>query len=663
LLSYIVYSALRPAFSPPSPLTRAFSPRSQLVVGKETRCNVLCDLTYNAEQVEAFKEKIDDNYVVTWVMDNLPGAVRMYDRENPDEEHYSRGCELGLTLPSEAEGKDGKQRLLFNHFLFVVSYHQEDGKEEAEPTDAAAAAAGVRYRVVGFEVEPYSVAHAKADASKGWAGNLKTCSADAPVTHDADPQSIDSPDTQVVFTYDVVWRKSPVAWAARWDLYLAGSTGDEIHWFSVGNSVMIALFMAGIIAAVLVSVLNRDIARYNNAEAASKEDMTEETGWKLVHGDVFRPPAGFFGPMFLSVFVGGGVQVLAMAALVLILAVLGFLSPANQGSVVTAFILLFVFMGIAAGYTSSWVYKMFKGKAWKRNTFLTAFSLSGGLLTATMIINAAVWSVQSSMAIPFVSFLLLLGLWLVICVPLVAVGSWLGFRSEDTKHPVRVNNIPRQIPTQPWYLHPVLAVLLGGVLPFGAVFVELHFVMSSLWLAQLNFVFRFLLIVLAILVITCSEISIVMTYFQLCAEDYNWWWRSFLTPGVSGLYVLLYSAVYFVTRLEITSPVSATLYFGYMAMISWCVTVPPRPDRGRITHLLPALFPPQVLFPLHGRRGLLVDPRLQQPYLRLTEGRLRARADRRAMPLPERVGSGVAAGGSMEGGELPRVRQCEGGSA
>ena len=56
--------------------------------------------------------------------------------------------------------------------------------------------------------------------------------------------------------------------------------------------------------------LYRDIARYNAEDAAAaSEEAAEETGWKLVHADVFRPPAGFFGPMFLSVFVGSGVQV------------------------------------------------------------------------------------------------------------------------------------------------------------------------------------------------------------------------------------------------------------------------------------------------------------------------------------------------------------------
>jgi len=160
-------------------------------------------------------------------------------------------------------------------------------------------------------------------------------------------------------------------------------------------------------------------------------------------------------------------------------------------------------------------------------------------------------------------------LWLGVCVPLVFVGSYFGFKKDEIKHPVRVNNIPRQIPPQPWYLHPIPSVLVGGILPFGAVFIELFFIMSSIWLAQVYYVFGFLFLVLMILVVTCAEISIVMAYFQLCSEDYNWWWRSFLTSGSSALYLFGYSIVYFATKLDITLMTSTALYFGYMAMAAW----------------------------------------------------------------------------------------------
>lgn len=79
---------------------------------------------------------------------------------------------------------------------------------------------------------------------------------------------------------------------------------------------------------------------YNDSTAA--EDAKEEYGWKLVHADVFRPPQNF--PMVFAALVGSGVQLLLMTFATLIFALLGFLSPANRGSLVTAFVLLFVFL-------------------------------------------------------------------------------------------------------------------------------------------------------------------------------------------------------------------------------------------------------------------------------------------------------------------------------
>merc|ERR1712217_719608 len=109
---------------------------------------------------------------------------------------------------------------------------------------------------------------------------------------------------------------------------------------------------------------------------------------------------------------------------------------------------------------------------------------------------------------------------------------------------------------------------LGGVLPFGAVFTELFFIMSSIWQHQIYYMFGFLVLVLVILIITCAEISIALTYFQLTGEDFHWWWRSFFASAASGVYVLIYSWMYFTTRLQIDKAVSVCLYFGYMLIMS-----------------------------------------------------------------------------------------------
>ena len=114
----------------------------------------------------------------------------------------------------------------------------------------------------------------------------------------------------------------------------------------------------------------------------------------------------------------------------------------------------------------------------------------------------------------------------------------------------------------------LFSALVGGVLPFGAVFIELFFILTSVWFHQFYYIFGFLFLVFVILIITCAEITIVLCYFQLCSEDYNWWWRAFLTSGSSAIYLFLYSAFYFMNRLEISDPISTLLYFGYMFIVS-----------------------------------------------------------------------------------------------
>jgi len=290
-------------------------------------------------------------------------------------------------------------------------------------------------------------------------------------------------------------------------------------------------------------------------------EEAEETGWKLVHGDVFRPPKH---PMLLSVLIGSGVQVFGMTLVTMVFAVLGFLSPANRGGLTTALVVLFVVMGVFAGYFSTRTYKMLtKGGTWKKNTIMTAFFFPGVVFGIFFILNFFLWGKGSSGAVPFGAMVSLVALWFCISVPLVFFGSYFAYKKPAVEHPVRTNQIPREIPPQVWYMSPIFSILMGGILPFGAVFIELFFILSAIWGQQLYYIFGFLFIVFVILILTCAEITIVMCYFQLCSEDYHWWWRSYLTAGASAFYMFLYAIFYFFTKLEITTFVSGLLYFGY----------------------------------------------------------------------------------------------------
>ncbi len=321
------------------------------------------------------------------------------------------------------------------------------------------------------------------------------------------------------------------------------------------------------------------------------------------------------------------VQIFAMVFAMMTFALLGFLSPANRGGLLTALLLLFVFMGrcvafrrllplrfcfpgfylvrcdnekkIAlaassnraaarsraqptcvfrprlwhgsfAGYYSSRLYKSFEGREWKRCTVATALAFPGAVFSIFFGVNLVLWHEGSSGAVPFGTLFALLLLWFGVSVPLVFLGSYFGLKKERIEHPVRTNQIARQVPEQPWYMAPWVAFLVGGVLPFGAVCIELFFIMAAIWLHQIYYVFGFLFLVLLILIATCAEITVVLCYFQLCGEDFNWWWRAFLSSGSAAFYLFLYSVWYLVAKLEMDSFASFIIYFGYMSII--CLT-------------------------------------------------------------------------------------------
>jgi len=524
----------------------------QLYMRDDSYCNILCQKKYSKRDVETFKKAVMEEYHHNWIIDNLP-AASVIDTEEYITTSYSRGFPVGYS-------DTNKNHYLYNHVNIIVKYH-ELGPDEN--------------RVVGFYVEPFSVKHQFMNGQI-WSGSfdavppLATCDKTRPMDLDSVYEEQKVAAGTVLFTYDVIWRPSNIHWASRWDIYLSmdNAVPDKVHWFSIVNSVLIVLFLSSMIAMILIRNVHRDISHYNRALTdEEKAEEREESGWKLVHADVFRPPAT--APMLFCVFVGTGLQLFWMALVTVLFAAVGFLSPANRGSLMIAMMLLYVSMGGVAGFKAANLYKTFRGKQWQKCTLLTAFLYPGVAFCVFFTFNLVLWSYGSSGAVPILSMVAIVALWFGISVPLVFLGAYVGFRKEVEEYPTHPRGdkaVPRPIPDQPWYLGTAFTVAIGGILPFGACFVELFFILSSMWMDQYYYVFGFLLLVFAILCVTCAEITMVLVYFQLCSEDYHWWWRSFLTSGSTALYVFCYSAFYF-SKLEANLAITYFLYFGYMSII------------------------------------------------------------------------------------------------
>lgn len=517
-------------------------------------CKPMCQVNIKAWRVQWLKKLIERQYRIHITFDGLPLLMR-----SKELNYAVRGFPVGFKAPPSYTGLPHDEYYLYNHLKFTVTYQEQPEGE------------GVH--ITGFDVHPVSIVHEIQKDGLGPTSEVGSCNVegvDPPVndlkTYLALKTNEIGHDLPVIYSYETEWIESDLNWADRWDVYLIGSPDDDIHSFAIINSLMIVLFLTGAIAAIMIRTLRKDIAGYN--EMQNLEEAQEETGWKLVHGDVFRPPSTH--PMVFSILVGTGAQIGCAFFSTMMCSVVGLINPMKKGQTLTAIVLLYVLCGCVAGYISARIFKFCDAKAWKQNTFLTAAGLPGFLISIFTILNIFLHFAGAATAVHFFTLLAIFGLWIAISTPMVFVGSFFGFRAEKLQVPVKVNQISRYVPELPWYANPPASYLLGGILPFGSVCIELFFIMSALWLHQIYYMMGFLLVVLLILGATCAEVSIVMTYLQLCAEDHRWWWKSFFNCASAGFYLFLYSLWFLMSRLDLVGVLPVVVYITYMGMISFC---------------------------------------------------------------------------------------------
>jgi len=565
----------------------------ELHMQRDTPCTLLCRREVSARDLRRARDMVREGYAVEWIVDNLPGATSFVTADKT-RKYYAAGFKLGYVEPGPW-GDKGARYFLHTHHSIVIRYRKAPGK------------AGDRGEmvIVGFEVYPKSIAKDEKRDEKGCPEDLNLVTRKFELT---DISEDDDRKYTIPYTYSVFFREeNNIEWRNRWDLYFVNQedTG-RVHWMAIINSLFICALLAAVVLVIFARTVRADISQgpakdgkprkakstglleqpgekgglveadEANADLSDDEDPLDITGWRLLHTDVFRPPR--YGYL-LAPLVGSGTQLLFMAIGLILLSAIGVLNPSFRGGFISFAVGLFVFAGLFSGYFSARVYKTFGGRDWHKNMTVTALLFPGLLFAAVFVLNLFVWARASSTAIPFTTLIGMLALWLGVQVPLVYLGARYGYlKAGAWDHPAKPASIPRQIPSQPWYLPrpgslaDIRTALLAGAIPFAVIFIELLFVFQSVWQDKSGYyyMFGFLAIATAILLITVAEVSVVVVYVMLCAGNYHWWWQSFLVGGGSAVWVFGCSVWYYWARLNIEGVVSSVLFFAYSA-VACCV--------------------------------------------------------------------------------------------
>ncbi len=462
---------------------------------KDTYCAKLCQRTLTSSDANVLKYHIANGYENNWFVDSLPSAYRLASADYYTDT-YSGRFPIGFIDFSYK-----RNVYIYNHVNIILEYNQREDQG---------------YRVVRFVVQLFSINHSfsgeydwDGKVEEGWNKTLATCNDHNGTRHvqwDTTRQTTKSQIVEagekVIFTYDVIWRKSVDwhdDWSNRWEIYM---TYDDVpamvHWLSVSNSLIVIMFLSALITSNLIVNLKKD---KNHSDTSHKGDGDEKTGdasmekneegvrandidtskLKIIHADIFLPPTK---PLMFCVIIGSGSQLTLTSFLTIAFGAIGYINPFQRGSFMNVFLISFVVCGIAAGYVSSRYYKAFHGKREHLCTSCTAILFPGLCFATFSLLNWMASTRAGAVSVPISDIINLAVMWCFISIPAVFIGAHVGQKMEPIEFPSTSTDIVGTITRpnhSPCAKYSIIAICIMGIAgPIGVLIVVICAIIISL---------------------------------------------------------------------------------------------------------------------------------------------------------------------------------------
>ncbi|KAJ0765128.1 putative nonaspanin (TM9SF) [Helianthus annuus] len=290
-------------------------------------------------------------------------------------------------------------------------------------------------------------------------------------------------EVDVAFTYSVSWKMTQQPFDKRMEKYVGYLILPHhlsVHHNSIAFSSVTLVILVILLLTFYALVLRKDISKYSHdVEETQVAENHEETGWKNIHGDVFRFPKH---KSLFAAALGSGTHLLVLIVSILVLGHLGFFPPYVRGVFWNALVIVYAITFVISGYTSVSFYSQLEGTNWMKNVLLTGGLFFVPLFLTFGILNSVANFYGTTATLPLRGMVILTVLCVFLASPLLLLGGIIGKnRASDFQAPCRTAKCPKEVPQLRWYRGVLPQMALAGILPFSVIYIQLYYIFATVW--------------------------------------------------------------------------------------------------------------------------------------------------------------------------------------
>lgn len=241
--------------------------------------------------------------------------------------------------------------------------------------------------------------------------------------------------------------------------------------------------------------------------------------------------------------------------------------------VYTIVMVILALTGYLNGYATARVLRAFGTTDWNFSAFMSALVLPLVIVISFGIEMLVNWIERTGERYSFGKTLGRTAAWYLANGLMCYIGAYRGYLAKSDKPVVNVSPVRRTIPPQPVWMSIFVIAPVFGAIQFASMYAEFGYLIDSVFKSSMYSMFGFLLVDCVLLLLVVALLCVVQTYMQLCYQNYEWQWRSFIVGASGTLYMFAYSCIYLFTQMKLARLMSDLVFLVYVEVFLLCYAV------------------------------------------------------------------------------------------